>query len=496
MSDLGYLSLLPPCAAVFLAITTRRVVLSLLGGLAAASVLIAMQMQSFSSALLMIIPNTFSLIAGHSADEALGLRGMGVLRNADRVLVVIVVLLLGAFTSVLESSGGAAAFGRVIATRIRGKRDAQLAAAVMGCSLFTSAYFSALATGAVFRPIFDRLKISRAKLAFIVDATAAPINTLVPVSGWIAYMIVLMHDNFPDNPDGFPILLQTIPFNLYAWAILLFVFLNAAGWLPDFGPMRRAENLENGTSENHQAKELSEEVSDQNASAWNMILPLGVSLVILIVLGLWNYTLASPAFGWGWQKIPLGGNQILILAFTLGIFVSAMMVLLPRRLTLAQFMDSLVDGCRKTIMGAVIIILAITIGDLCRANAPEGLGTANFLGQLLGGRVPVVLLPAICFLLAAVTSFSTGTSWGTWGILMPLAIPLGTIGDANLFLIAGSIISGGCFGDHCSPISDTTVMSSLGADVKHTDHVNTQLPYALSTGAVCLVLFVLLGSLL
>lgn len=493
MNDFGAWSLLPPCMAIILAIATRRVVLSLLGGLTVAAFILLLTEHSFLWSLLAIIPKTFSLIAGHAPDPEAGLRGIGMLRGADLTLVVIMIMLLGGFSAVLEATGGARAFSHAIVRRVKSVRGAQLAAAVMGCSLFTSAYFSALATGSVFRPIFDRLAIPRVKLAFIVDATAAPINTLVPISGWIAFMILLMHDNFPGNPDGFETLLATIPFNLYAWAIVLFVFINAMGWIPDFGPMRRAKT-ELGQDDG--SADETEQASCNNASALQMILPLGVSLILIVVLGLWNYVLASPNLGLGWTKLPLNGNEILILAFGAGILASAVMAFAARLMPPTAFLDALIVGCKQTLIPSMIIVLAITMGDLCRAQAPEGLGTANYLANLLGGALPVALLPATCFLLAAITSFSTGTSWGTWGILIPLAIPLAMADGGNLFLVAGAVISGGCFGDHCSPISDTTVMSSLGAGVEHTDHVNTQLPYALSVGAICLALFTSLGFML
>ncbi|MBN2897351.1 MAG: hypothetical protein JXO44_01145, partial [Clostridia bacterium] len=237
----GILSLIPAFIALGLAITSKRVVESLLVGILSATMIIDAHTNGFMHSVLYSITNTFSAVAGHGANSEAGLRGMGLVKDAGRAEVVIVVLLLGAFITILDKSGGAMAFGKWLSTKVKTKKGAMNATAIMGCSLFTSAYFSSLATGTVFKPIYDRQNISREKLAFILDSTSAPINVLIPISGWVAYMGALMVDNIPTVEDPVVGLVKTIPYNFYCIVILVIVFMVANDKIKDFGPMKKAE---------------------------------------------------------------------------------------------------------------------------------------------------------------------------------------------------------------------------------------------------------------
>ncbi|WP_411842855.1 Na+/H+ antiporter NhaC family protein [Salinicoccus sp. HZC-1] len=237
----GILSLLPSIIALTLAIVTKRVVLSLLSGILIGTIIIDANANGFIHSIIYSIVNLFATLAGTPANEEAGVYGMGIVKDASRAELIIIVLLLGAFIGVLNKSGGAYAFGHWLADKVKTKEGAQASASVMGISLFTSAYFSSLATGAVFRPVFDKMKISREKLAFFLDSTSAPINTIVPISGWVAFMGALMVDNIESVEDPIQGLIRTIPYNFYNIVMIIIVFLFAFGILKDFGPMKKAE---------------------------------------------------------------------------------------------------------------------------------------------------------------------------------------------------------------------------------------------------------------
>lgn len=496
----GILSLLPAVLALGLAIKSKRVIESLLLGIASGTFIIDAHMSGIGHAILFSITNTFAAVAGHPSNAEAGLRGVGLVRNTGRAEVIIFILLLGAFITILEKSGGAYAFGTWLTHKVKTKKGAKNASALMGCSLFTSAYFSSLATGTVFKPIYDNQAISREKLAFIIDSTSAPINVLIPISGWVAYMGALMVDNIPSVTDPIAGLVKTIPFNFYCISILAVVFLVANDKIKDFGPMKKKEeavreaqkNIGKDTMEevDLQAFASDQVVSSKQGSVSDMLLPLSVSVLLLIVLGLWNYTIVNF---FSVQKLPFGGNGMLIISFTMGLAVAFVKYVSSKLMTSKEFLDEAIEGSKSAIIGGMIITLAVTLGDLLRASAPEGLGASMYLQEVIGGLIPAAILPLAVFLLAAFTSFSMGTSWGTWGIMMPIAVPLTLAAGGNPFLAAAAVLSGGAFGDHCSPISDTTVMSSIGAGCEHMDHVNTQLPYALLAAGIAAGLFLVAG---
>ncbi len=498
MENFGILSLLPSIVALALAIWTKRVVPSLLAGILIGTIMIDTHANGFFHAILLSIINLFGAIAGHPADADAGIRGMGLVQGPGRAELVIVVFLLGAFIGVLNKSGGAYAFGRWLADKVRGKKGAQVSTALMGSSLFTSAYFSSLATGTVFRPIYDRMNISRAKLAFFLDSTASPINVLVPISGWVAFMGALMVDNIPSVEDPIKGLAQTIPYNFYNLVVLIMVFLMAAGKVKDFGPMKKAEEKARLGAETYSEVAATEEEKKQNTSeetvhkgtVSDMLLPLGVSVAILVILGLWNYTV--PIFA-DVPTVPLDGNKMLILSFSVGIVLAFIKYTAKKLMSPKEFMNELFEGSKTVILGGVIIILAVTLGDIMRAAAPEGIGAASYIAETAEGVIPNSIIPLAVFLLSGFVAFSMGTSFGTWAIMMPIGVSLMIATGGDPILAAAAVLSGGAFGDHSSPISDTSIMSSVGADVEHMEHINTQLPYALTCAGIASVLFLAAG---
>jgi len=493
----GILSLLPAIIALGLAIWTKRVIESLLAGILSASLIIDTATEGFTHAILYAIPNLFSKIVGHPADSEAGLEGIGILSGTSLPKIFIVVLLLGAFIKLLDKSGGAMAFGDWLTQKVKGEKGAQTATGVMGSLLFTSAYFSSLATGAVFRPIYDKLKISREKLAFILDSTSAPINTLVPVSGWVAYMTVLMEENIPSVENGIVGLFKTIPYNFYNIFMLVFVFLIANKVIKDYGPMKKAEKKAKKGEVDYSEFETGSTEEAKDGTVADMLWPLGVSIITLVVLGLWNFTLASVPFfkGLGVSSIPLGSRDILILSFSLGLIVAFIKYVSSGLMKADEFLDIAEDGTKSAIIGGMIIVLAVTLGGLLQADAPEGLGAAKYVESLVAGNIAPSILPMAVFIIGAFMGFSMGTSFGVWAIMMPIALPIVLATGGNPFLAAAAVLSGGTFGDHCSPISDTTIMSSIGAGCDHIKHVNTQLPYALTVASVSAVAFLIAGLL-
>ncbi len=497
MEHFGLLSLLPSVVALTLAIWSKRVVPSLLAGILVGTMMIDIKTNGLLHAIMYSILNLFSAIAGHPADAEAGIRGMGLVKGAGRAELIIVVFLLGAFIGVLNKSGGAYAFGNWLANKVRGKQGAQVSTALMGSSLFTSAYFSSLATGTVFRPIYDRMNISRAKLAFFLDSTSSPINVLVPISGWVAFMGALMVDNIPSVNDPIAGLAQTVPYNFYNIVILVMVFLFASGKLKDFGPMKKAEErAKQGKESGHEEQEVaatSEPNKGKDASPSDMLLPLGVSIATLVLLGMWNYTL--PYF-FEVEKLPLDGNKMLIISFGLGIVVAFLKYTLGKLMTPKQFSEELFEGSKTVILGAVIILLAVTLGDIMRATAPEGTGAAAFIGEVAKGVIPSAIIPLALFIISGFVAFSMGTSFGTWAIMMPIGVSLMLATGGDPILAAAAVLSGGAFGDHTSPISDTSIMSSVGSDCDHMEHINTQLPYALTAASVASVFFLIAGFIM
>ncbi|WP_430790879.1 Na+/H+ antiporter NhaC family protein [Virgibacillus flavescens] len=499
MDHFGIWSLLPSVVALTLAIISKRVVPSLMAGILIGTIMVDARVNGIIHSLVFSIVNLFGAIAGHPANPDENVYGMGLVKDSGRAELLIIVLLLGAFIGVLNKSGGAYAFGQWLAGKVKSKEGAQVSTAAMGSMLFTSAYFSSLATGTVFRPIYDKMRISRAKLAFFLDSTSSPINVIVPISGWVAFMGALMVDNIPGVDDPITGLAQTIPYNFYNIVILIMVFLFASGKLKDFGPMKKAEqhaqNLNETTREEVAAttgaqEPVAEQEGLKNGKVSDMLLPLGISVIVLVVLGLWSYTL--PYFT-ELPALPFGGNMMLIISFSVGIIIAFVKYVRSKLMTAKEFSNELFEGSKSVILGGVIIILAVTLGDVMRAAAPEGTGAAIFIGEAAAGVIPSAIIPLAVFAISAFVSFSMGTSFGTWAIMMPISVSLMLAVGGDPILAAAAVLSGGAFGDHTSPISDTSLMSSIGAGSDHMEHINTQLPYALVAAGIAGVMFLVAG---
>ena len=463
MIETGWLSLLPPLLAIVLALVTKEVYSSLFLGLFS-----GMLIYSFSSGgtLVSAVATTFDMMYSKIADNA---------------YMIIFLALLWAVVVLVSKSGGSQAYGRWAQQRLHSKRSAALATSLLGVLIFIDDGFNCLTVGTVMRPITDRLGISREKLAYIIDATAAPVCIIAPVSSWAVAVASEVSDT-----DGFHIFLSTIPYNLYALLTILMVVLLSVTGL-DFGPMAAAERQAQG-----KGSKLKKSSSKGQGKGRVMDLVLPILVLILCAVGGMAYvggffsgTPFSEAIGYN----PAGG-------LTMGAFaglVTAFCLYIPRKLmTAKEFVESMVDGIRNIVPPMLILILSWSLGGVCR----QLIGTGVFIsGFVSSSSLPLGLLPAVIFVVAALMSFSMGTSWGTFGMLIPIVTMICAADGAGAYLVPtlGATLAGSVYGDHCSPISDTTILASTGAECQHIRHVETQLPYATLVAVVCAVGYLIAG---
>jgi Na+/H+ antiporter NhaC len=482
----GWVTLIPPILAIGIALLTRQVVVSLLAGI-------------FTGALIL---SGFSPLVAF--DHTLGRFLATTAADPDRVTIVVIFLVLGGMTGVVTRSGGARAVVDRLASRVRDARGGQLATWAMGLVIFFDDYSNTLIVGNTMRPLTDRLRISREKLSFLVDATSAPVASIAPISTWIGFEVGLLADALTRaglDRDAYGLFLASIPYRFYPLFILV---LGLAVILlgRDFGEMRRAEARARagGGVVRPGSVPLSrslEEDADTGAAAHPADALVPILTVIVVTVAVIVAT--------GWTALEPGARSVravfgegnsytaLLWAAAWGSITAVGLAVGRRVLSLQKAMAAWTDGVASMTPALVILVLAWGIGAVC-----EAMGTAQVLVGYLGERVPALLLPASVFVLSALVSFSTGTSWGTMAILVPLVVPLGMAvgGGAEITLVGAvsGVLAGSVFGDHCSPISDTTVLSSLASGVDHVDHVRTQLPYALTAGAIAVVLGDLLSA--
>jgi Na+/H+ antiporter NhaC len=471
----GWLSILPPIIAISLALITKEVIFSLLVG---------------------ILSGTFiySVLAELGAAGTLHVTiDLMIAKVGDNASMVIFLAMLGALVVLITRAGGSAAYGNWAAKRLKGKRSAGIAAGLLGILIFIDDYFNCLAVGTVMKPVTDKYNMSREKLAYIIDATAAPVCIIAPISSWAASVI----SYYPTQTGitGMQAFVGSIPMNLYAVLTLIMVLWLNLRKNGDFGPMARAERKaeEQGVSvtiENTgDGLAYKEKVADKG-TVLDLVIPV-VFLVIFSVLamlfygGFWEGKSLFDAFGDtdAGSALALGGFGSLFVAF---------FVFVPRKLiSFTGFFAGVVDGVKSMVSALIILSLAWTISGVCRDLLETGPYVAELVQQ---SNLPVVLIPAIMFVIAAGLSFSTGTAWGTFGILIPITIAVCDIVAPFLSVTSlSAVLAGSVFGDHCSPISDTTILSSTGAGCNHISHVSTQIPYALTVAAVCFAGYIIAG---
>lgn len=457
----GWLSLLPPCITIILALRTKEIISSLFVGIICGALIYCIGTGN-TPYLLKTIEVSFQLIVSKVDFN-----------------VIVFGSLLGSLIYLVSMTGGTSAYAQWATKHIRSKRSALLATTGLGVVMFIDDYFNCLSVGTVMQPVTDKFKVSRAKLAYIIDTTAAPICIIAPISSWAVGVGSNIKTTGVFESD-FSAFVATIPWNFYAIFSLIIVFLVSWGGF-DFGPMLRAENQaaasEASLDELQPTRSKDPQVSGRMI---NMMLPIGGLIVfsVLALLYTGGYWGEDPAL----HSIPAAfGNcdagRALVLA-SFGAMALAFLLFVPRRvLTLGTFMDGTVEGIKTMLPCVIVLVLAWAMGGICR----DLLQTPQFVANLLGtGENIAAFLPVIFFALACFLSFSTGTSWGTFSILIPIAVPVVQALDPSLVLVSlAAVLGGSVFGDHSSPISDTTILSSANAGCSLIDHVSTQMPYAI-----------------
>ena len=461
-------SLVPPLLAIVLALVTKEVYSSLFIGVAMGAL----------------------LYTGFHPWNAF-VAFFDIMKNSMNLNILIFDVLLGMIIVLMSKSGGSAAYGKWAGTKIKNKKSAMLATTGLGVLIFVDDYFNCLTVGSVMRPVTDRFKVSRAKLAYIIDATAAPVCIIAPISSWAA----AVNSYVPEDAgiSGFQLFLRTIPYNLYAILTLLMVFTIILTGL-DFGLMKKHEkNAAAGdlfTSGGEEFDQVKEEEISSNGKVIDLVLPvlvlIGTAIGAMIYTGfLGGATDVVTAFSGCDAETSLIFATLITVMFMLALY-------LPRKvITFKGFMDSFVEGFKMMIPAIGILIFAWSLKGM-----GDALEIASFVENLVGSNASAsVLLPAILFLVAIFLSFSTGTSWGTFAILVPIAIAMfpGTDNMQMMIIAVASVLSGAVCGDHVSPISDTTVMSSAGAQSNHINHVTTQMQYAVVVAVVSAIGYVIAG---
>ena len=480
------LSLVPALVALGLAIITRKVLLSLGLGIIIGAFLLA----NYSSS------TAFSYIL--KSVSAVFIEDGGI--NSWNMSIVAFLLLLGSITALLSLSGGTHAFANWAMTKVESKRGSKLLAAFLGVFIFVDDYFNSLAVGTVSRPVTDRYKVSRAKLAYILDSTAAPTCVLVPISSWGAYIMTIVagiltaHGINEYSPLGAYIAL--VPINLYAVFALLMVFA-VCYFNINLGPMKRHEQLALDNkdpaiiplTENEQQLELSANKHGKVSDLFVPIITLIVATVAsMIFTGATSLSSNDKPFSiiGAFENTDVGMS--LVYGGLIGLAVTLITVFKQKHKT-ADIGKTMWIGAKSMFTAILILIFAWTIGTVI-----GDMKTGTYLSSLAKGNIAPQLFPVILFLLAGFMAFATGTSWGTFGIMLPIAGDISAATDITMMLpMLGAVLAGAVFGDHCSPISDTTILSSTGARCNHIEHVATQLPYALSIATISAIGFIVMG---
>jgi Na+/H+ antiporter NhaC len=486
-----WISILPPLFAIVLALYLRQVIPALFMGVW----LGAWAINGFT------LPGLWQGLL-----ESFQLHILDAVADADHAAVVLFSLMIGGTVGIISRNGGMQGIVNLIVTWASDARRACLATATMGLAIFFDDYANTLVVGNTMRPVTDSMKISRAKLAYIVDSTAAPVATVAFVTTWIGYQVGLIGESISYITDldseAYLLFLSTIPYNFYPLLAIAFVFMISLSGR-DFGPMAIAEKdaRENGVDDGgHLDSSMAEDcepieaVKNKPQRAINAVLPI-LMLITGVMGGLYftgkaNLEISDP----GLRDIigAADSYKSLMWGSLIGMITAAFMTLAQRIMNLEEVVNAWYKGLRTMFYAMIILVLAWALGGIT-----EELKTADFLVSILGDTLKVQLLPLIIFILAAFTAFATGSSWGSMGILVPLVIPLtwavmkasGFSGPDDMHILYSSIASvlaGSVWGDHCSPISDTTILSSMASGCDHIEHVRTQLPYALLVGAVAL----------
>ncbi len=462
-------ALIPPIVAIVLALITKEVYSSLFIGILVGGLFYSGF--SFETTLTHIFNDGF----------------VAVLSDSYNVGILIFLVILGAMVSLMNRAGGSAAFGHFAKQKIKSRVGAQLATVALGVLIFIDDYFNCLTVGSVMKPVTDEHKVSRAKLAYLIDATAAPVCIIAPISSWAAAV-----SGFVEGEDGFSIFIRAIPYNFYA--ILTIVMMIALVLMNvDFGPMKTHEaNAVKGDLFSMGEKNKGQEVSAANPKGTiaDLLIPI-VALIICCVIGM----IYTGGFFEGAGFVTAFSNSDASVGLALGsicaIIITIIIYLIRRVLSFTQCMECFPDGFKAMVPAILILTFAWTLKAMT-----DSLGAAEFVAEAMKQTAGSLMnfLPAIIFLVGCFLAFSTGTSWGTFGILIPIVVAVFADSNPQLMIISiSACMAGAVCGDHCSPISDTTIMASAGAQCNHVNHVSTQLPYAILAAGISFITYIIAG---
>jgi len=497
-SRFGILTLLPPIIAISLAFITKETILSLFVGV-------------FIGEFMLCVNDLNIVSSAVNAFLAIGNEVISCMADPWNAGIILQCLLIGGVIQLITKMGGAKALADSLAKHANTPRKAQLSTWFLGLCVFFDDYANSLIVGPIMRPVMDKLKVSRQKLAFIVDATAAPVAGIAIISTWIGLEISLIASGFKSigmDVSGFGIFLQTIPYRFYNILILIFIVMSATT-LYEFGPMKKAEQEARARKDSEPIKapeapgfDEIQPVEGVKLTVWNAIIPIGTLVIGALISFYWSgYTTIlsgeNQALITLMKTAPLSFNGIfealsasnasvaLFQAALLASIVAILMAVLERIMTIEQAISEWVSGMKSIAITGVILLLAWSLGGVI-----GNVGTADYLAIVLKGTIPYWILPSFIFVLGALISFATGTAYGTMSILMPLTIPLAWAISPDIgFVVTATsgVLTGAIFGDHCSPISDTTILSSMGTSCNHIDHVQTQIYYAIFVAIIAIL---------
>ena len=466
-------ALVPPVIAIVLALITKEVYSSLIIGIVAGGFIFA--------------GGNFETAVNHVLFDGF----VASLSDSYNMGIIVFLVLLGMLVSLMNKAGGSAAFGRWASKHIKTRVGAQLATVLLGCLIFIDDYFNCLTVGSVMRPVADEKKVSRSKLAYLIDATAAPVCIIAPISSWAAAVAGFARGAGAES--GISLFIQAIPYNFYALFTILMMVIIAVTKL-DFGPMKLHEMnaLEKGDLFTSGDKVENDDVAaNPKGKVIDLVLPV-VVLIITCVIGM----IYSGGFFSGESFINAFSNSDasvgLVIGSAIAIVFAVIYFLIRRVISFKDIMASLPDGFKAMVPAILILTCAWTLKAMT-----DSLGAKIYISQLVEGSAGAfqALLPAIIFIIAVGLSFATGTSWGTFGILIPIVLSVFEATNPLTIVAISACMAGAVCGDHCSPISDTTIMASAGAQCNHINHVSTQLPYALTVAGISFVTYVIAGFL-
>ena len=464
-------ALVPAIVAIGLALITKEVYSSLFVGILMGALLYS----GFQ----------FELTITHIFSDGI----IGVLSDSYNVGILVFLVILGAMVSLMNKAGGSAAFGQFAAGRIKNRVGAQLATVLLGVLIFIDDYFNCLTVGSVMRPVTDKFKVSRSKLAYLIDATAAPICIIAPISSWAAAVT-----GFVEGEDGFSIFIRAIPYNFYA-ILTIVMMIGMVLMKTEFGKMKEHERnaARKGdlfTTPGRPYENTKEEKVNAKGGVVDLLIPIA-ALIVCCVIGM----IYTGGFFEGAGFVEAFSNSDASLGLTLGSFfglvITVILYQIRRVLSFKECMDCIPEGFRAMVPAILILTFAWTLKAMT-----DSLGADVYVAGLVESSAGAFMnfLPAIIFVVGCFLAFATGTSWGTFGILIPIVVAVFQNGDPQMMIMSiSACMAGAVCGDHCSPISDTTILASAGAQCEHVNHVTTQLPYAVVAAVVSFVTYIVAG---